>query len=129
MNIKLALIENNFIATISLHPIGLPYPSGNWIPLDEAIAAGYEEKPKFESVPDEIPLWAFRASIELNGLTSGVVNMIKDLPEPDETIAWQQWEYANWISRNHPAIDSIAEKLNLNKDQVDNLFKLGAKLI
>lgn len=78
--------------------------------------------------PAEIPLWAFRSAIALSGMTPQVVAMIDALPEPDKTVAFQQWEYANWISRNHETIDEIANALGLTPSQIDDIFRLGDSL-
>lgn len=128
MSIKIALIESGEIATVSLQNPERPYPPGNWMPLEQALELGYTYKSNTPSVPEEIPLWAFRSAIALNGLLDQVVAMIKELPEPQKTVAWQQWEYANWISRNHETVDEIASALGLTPSQVDDIFRLGDSL-
>jgi hypothetical protein len=79
-------------------------------------------------VPDEIPLWAFRSSLALNGLLTNIQTLIDGLPEPDKTVAIIQWEYGNYIVRNHPLIISLSSQLGLTETQVNNIFITGSML-
>jgi hypothetical protein len=79
-------------------------------------------------VPDEIPLWAFRSSLLLNGLDGQVTDLIDALPEPQKSVAKIQWEYGNFIVRDHPLIISLSSALGLTTEQVDNVFLTGSLL-
>lgn len=79
-------------------------------------------------IPNEVPLWAFRAILTIQGLASSVESLINTLPEPQKTVANVQWQYGNFIVRNHPLIDSLGTDLRLTKEQIDNVFKEASKL-
>lgn len=73
-------------------------------------------------IPEEIPLWAFRSALGLAGIKNNVINLIDSLPEPQKSIALEQWEYGNFILRNHPLIISLSAKLGLSTEEVDQIF-------
>lgn len=79
-------------------------------------------------IPNEVPLWAFRSILTLLNLDTQVDNLINSLPEPQKTVARVQWQYGNFIERNHPLIDSLGTNLGLTKEQIDNVFKEASKL-
>lgn len=79
--------------------------------------------------PNEIPLWSFRSILTLLNLDIQVDNLINSLPEPQKTVARVQWQYGNYIVRNHPLIDSLGTNLGLTKDQIDDIFIEASKLI
>lgn len=126
--IRIALIKNEEIITVSLQDADLPYPPGNWILEDEAIANGYKYKIQNINVPDEIPLWAFRSILKINGVSDQIPELINLLPEPDKTISLEQWERANFINRNHPVIQSIGSALGMTSEEIDNIFISGYNL-
>jgi hypothetical protein len=128
MTIKLALIEAGFISTVSLHSDGNPFPPGNWMPLDEAIAAGHQYKQSAEPTPDCIPLWAFRSAISMLGLMDAVAETIEALPDPPKTVAWQQWEYGNNPTKASELVQTLKDGLGLTDAKVDEIFRLGASL-
>jgi hypothetical protein len=81
-----------------------------------------------KSIPQEIPLWAFRAILTIEGIHASVETLINNLPEPDKTVANIQWNYGNYIERSHPLINSLGSILGLNKNQIDNIFIEASKL-
>lgn len=83
---------------------------------------------KPSDVPLEVPLWAFRASLALAGLKEQAEALIAALPEPQKTVATQQWEYGNFIERNHPLIESLGAQIGLTSVQIDDIFKTAASL-
>lgn len=80
------------------------------------------------SAPIEVPLWAFRAVLTTMGLAGNVATLIAALPEPARTVASVQWEYANYIRRDHPVIVQLAPALNLTEQDVASIFKQAALL-
>lgn len=79
-------------------------------------------------VPAEIPLWAFRVALNLTNLKGEVELLIQGLPEPQRTIALQQYEYGNIIQRNHPLIISLGDELGLTTEEIDTIFINANKL-
>jgi hypothetical protein len=83
---------------------------------------------KPSNVPPLVPLWAFRASLALAGLKNQAEALIAALPEPQKTVATQQWEYGNFIERNHPLIESLGAQIGLTGVQIDDIFKTAESL-
>lgn len=54
---------------------------------------------------------------------------IETLPEPNRSLALQQWEYSNEMLRNNPLINSMASALGLTSQDLDNLWLYAATLI
>lgn len=79
-------------------------------------------------VPTEIPLWAFRVALNLTNLKNEVEILIQGLPEPQRTVALQQYEYGNIIQRNHPLIISLGNEMGLTSEEIDKIFIDAAKL-
>lgn len=81
-----------------------------------------------KEAPIEVPLWAFRAVLTTMGLAGNVTTLIATLDEPARTVASVQWEYANFIRRDHPVIVQLAQALNLTEQDVANIFKQASLL-
>lgn len=79
-------------------------------------------------VPETISLWAFRSILTLQGLITQAEALIDSLSEPAKTVATIQWEYGNYIDRNHPLIASLGSQLGLTSEQIDNIFIEADKL-
>ena len=83
-----------------------------------------------EPIPDEIPLWAFRAALVLAGITEAAVDsLISGLPQPAKTVASIQWNYGNFIRRDHPLIDQLGGAMGLQQEDIDNVFRTAATLV
>ena len=80
-------------------------------------------------VPTTIPLWSFRTQLELRGYLPAVEALLAALPEPDKTVAGNQWEFGNFIDRQHPMILACAQQLGLSPATVDEIFIAGGKMI
>lgn len=92
-----------------------------FIPEEELPPGWTKEEPVLE-VPQTVPLWTIRAVINIAGLTTQVTDRLNALPEPQKTVAFQQWEYGNFIDRQHPLIVSLGESLGLTVKQIDEMF-------
>lgn len=103
-----------------------------FLSIDESVI--YEDQVlktwKIETIPppSEVPLWAFRAILNVMGLASNVEQLINSLEEPQKTIANIQWNYGNFIERNHPLIDSLGSQIGLDHSQIDYIFREASKL-
>jgi hypothetical protein len=80
-------------------------------------------------VPSEVPLWAFRAVLTVMGHADTIKQLLETLPEPTRTVARTQWEYANYISRNHPTIAALSPALGLTSANIDAIFRQAAQLV
>jgi len=94
--------------------------NGTWMRGNSALLA---------PIPDEVPLWAFRASLVLGGITQSQVDaLIAGLQEPAKTVATIQWNYGNYIERWHALIGQLGAQLGLSTEQIDNVFRTAATL-
>lgn len=78
--------------------------------------------------PQSVPLWAFRAVLTVQGITPQVDGLIAALPEPQKTVAQVQWEFGNFIDRDHPLIVAMGAEIGLTPDQIDDVFRQAAQL-
>lgn len=85
-------------------------------------------KTRDERVPAEIATWRFRSAIKLTGKYDAVLIVLAALEEPTKTVAFEQFEYSNTTERDHPLIEALGAQVGLNRDQLDDLFVLGASL-
>jgi hypothetical protein len=53
---------------------------------------------------------------------------IDTLPEPNRSLALQQWEYSNEMLRNNPLVASMAAGLGLTSTDLDNLWLFAKTL-
>lgn len=74
-------------------------------------------------VPEQVPMWAIRAILDLEGLTPQINAILAQLPEPDRTIVARVWEYGNYIRRASPTIESLRVALGKTHEQVDGYFR------
>lgn len=79
-------------------------------------------------VPQTITLWSFRAMLTVLGLVNAAESLMNSLPEPEKTVANIQWNYGNFIDRDHPLINTLGTQLGLTTEQIDNIFIEAAKL-
>jgi hypothetical protein len=80
-------------------------------------------------VPEDVPLWAFRASLVLGGITQSQVDALTaGLQEPAKTVATIQWNYGNYIERGHTLIGQLGAQLGLSSNQIDDVFRTAASL-
>ena len=86
------------------------------------------DKTRDERVPSEITTWRFRSAIKLTGKYDAVLIVLAALEEPTKTVAFEQFEYSNTTERDHPLIEALGAQVGLNREQLDELFVLGASL-
>lgn len=70
----------------------------------------------------QVRLWLLNNNIPLNQVDAAI-NTISDELLREKTRV--EWEYAPYIERNHPLIDSLAQYLGLTSEQIDQGF-IGA---
>lgn len=81
-----------------------------------------------QTIPPEVPLWAFRSIMTLSGLDTQITTLISGLPEPQKTIADIQWKYGNYIERNHELINTLGATIGLLSADIDNVFIAASRL-
>lgn len=73
----------------------------------------------------QIRLWLIDNNISLSSVEAAI-NTISDSKLREKTKV--EWEYAPYIERNHPLIESLAQYLGLTTAQIDQGFIDAAKL-
>jgi len=76
-------------------------------------------------LPDVTPR-QLRKTLFINGITEDqILGAINSVNDPDKTIALIEWEYSIKFERNHELVDTIGAMLNLNADQIDELWNFA----
>lgn len=73
----------------------------------------------------QIRLWLINHDISLASVEEAI-NNIEDPKTKEITLV--QWEYAPYVERNHPLIETIGSVLGMTREQIDDAF-LEASLI
>ena len=73
----------------------------------------------------QIRLWLIKNNISMN-MVYAAIETIPD-PKTKEEIS-VMWEYAPYIDRNHPLIDSLGQYLGLSPEQIDQGFVIASQL-
>ena len=73
----------------------------------------------------QVRLWLIDNNINLDDIVTAI-NSISDPLLRQKTLV--QWEYAPYVERNHPLIETIGSVLGLNSEQIDQAF-IEASLI
>lgn len=89
----------------------------------EEIAA-FEAAQGGTSVPSSITPVQLRLTLSIYGLLQAVEAEVAKLGETERIY----WQYATAIRRDNPILLGMATKMNLNKEQVDEMFIFAASL-
>ena len=73
----------------------------------------------------QVRLWLIDNDISLNNVEDAI-NTIQDIKLREKTRV--EWEYAPYIERNHPLIESLAQYLGLTSEQIDQGFIQASQL-
>lgn len=99
-------------------------PDGYIIVPDDQLPEEWEKYKQKPSVPStvtatQIRLWLVTHNINLQQID----NIINNIPDPilKATVS-VQWEYAPYVERNHPMIETLGAFLGLSKEDIDNAF-------
>lgn len=97
----------------------------NVVPLtpEEIAAAAAAALPP---VPTAVTNFQARAALLSAGLFGQVDAAIK--AQPQDSPAYQAWEYANEITRNGTLVNSVAVTLGFTATQLDDLFRQAATI-
>lgn len=89
---------------------------------------GWSDSPPPEPAPDPAAIIVSPRQIRLALLGQGITpQMVADLLSEDPA-AMVEWEYATYVERSHPLVDSLAEAFELDSEDVDALFLTAASL-
>lgn len=88
-----------------------------WIPIPTMVPENISAR--------QVRLWLIDNNINLNN----VVNIIDTIQDPilrQKTLV--EWEYAPYIERNHPLIETLGASLGLTPEQIDQGFIIASQL-
>ena len=86
--------------------------------------------PEEINIPDsitatQIRLWLVSNNISLSAVESAILSIPDDLLREKTKI---QWEYAPYVERNHPFINTLGDQLGLGPNQIDQAFIQASQL-
>jgi hypothetical protein len=110
--------------SLPFEPIDFFKPCFDQYPNPTAIVEGAtpEEILEARPVPDQVPLWALKATLDLENKLGAVEAALDQLPEIVKKKAYWIWEYGNFIHRNSQTVGFIGQVLGMNKTEIDTLF-------
>lgn len=73
----------------------------------------------------QIRLWLIDNNISLSSVENAI-NGIVDEKLREKTLV--EWEYAPYVERNHPLLDTLGEVLGLSSEQIDAAFAQASQL-
>jgi hypothetical protein len=79
-------------------------------------------------VPQSITMRQCRLQLLTIGKLADVEAAIAALPEPAKSGAQIEWEYAATVERNSPLIAQLGPALELNDEQLDEMFRVASSL-
>lgn len=95
----------------------------------EEIAHMQEIENQPTQVPHSVTPRQFRMSLVQKGIELSTVTAIIDsLPEPEQTLARINWEYATSFDRDNEMLNQMAPALNLSPADLDEIFINGQNL-
>jgi hypothetical protein len=112
-------------------PSGWKPPEGFSLVPDDQLPEGWQKIPPMPTpVPEtvtatQIRLWLVSHGISMNS----IYELISQIPDPLlKSQIEVQWEYAPYVERNHPMINTLGASLGLNSDQIDQAFREASSL-
>lgn len=91
----------------------------------QAIIDSYVPLEKFSLIsPRQIRLALLSFGFTMDQINAG----LNSLPEPQKSEALIKWEYSQSYDRNDPLTDQVAQLLTWTPEQVDELWRVAAKL-
>ena len=102
------------------------YPVDGWVWADSLDAA--MNHPQLRQQVTSITIRQARLALLQAGLLGAVEAAIAALPEPMQSAARIEWEYANEVQRHNGFVANIAPLLGLDEPALDALFLSAAAL-
>jgi hypothetical protein len=111
-------------------PSGWKPPEGFSLVPDDQLPAGWSKIPQEIPVPQtitatQIRLWLVSHGISMNQIDTTISQISDPLIKAQIEV---QWEYAPYVERNHPMINTLGASLGLNSDQIDQAFREASSL-
>jgi hypothetical protein len=112
-------------------PLGWQPPEGFSIIPDDQLPAGWSKILQEIPVPQTITATQIRLWLVNNGFSMNqIYDIISQIPDPLLKAQIEvQWEYAPYVERNHPMINTLGASLGLSSEQIDQAFREASVLL
>jgi hypothetical protein len=111
-------------------PSGWKPPEGFSLIPDDQLPARWSKIPQEIPVPQTITATQIRLWLVNNGFSmTQIYAIISQISDPLIKAQIEvQWEYAPYVERNHPMINTLGASLGLDSDQIDQAFREASSL-
>jgi len=111
-------------------PLGWKAPEGFSLIPDDQLPAGWSKIPQEIPVPQTITATQIRLWLVSHGISmTQIYTIISQITDPLIKAQIEvQWEYAPYVERNHPMINTLGASLGLDSDQIDQAFREASSL-
>lgn len=112
-------------------PAGWKPPEGFSLVPDDKLPEGWQKiPPVLPPVPETVTATQIRLWLVNNGISmNSIYQLIEQITDPLlKSKIEVQWEYAPYVERNHPMINTLGAALGLNSDQIDDAFRQASML-
>lgn len=112
-------------------PLGWKPPEGFSLIPDDQLPQGWSKIPQEIPVPPtvtatQIRLWLVNHGFSMNQIYETISQISDPLLKAQIEV---QWEYAPYVERNHPMINTLGASLGLDSDQIDQAFREASVLL
>lgn len=73
----------------------------------------------------QIRLWLVNNNMSLTGVENAINSIVNEQLRESTLV---EWEYAPYVERNHPMVETLGQVLGLNSNQIDQAFIEASKL-
>lgn len=98
--------------------------NGEIVEFDDPLATSVKPKYYVDLTPRQL-----RQVLVLNGISLDLISaQLAQLPEPQKSLAYIEWEYSTAMKRHNPLVGQMATALGLSEAQVDAMWEAASKL-
>lgn len=109
-------VEDTFQRVVEIQETGVIL-TRTWIPAPVVVPETISAR--------QIRLWLVNNNISLTSVENAI-NSIDNEQLRESTLV--EWEYAPYVERNHPMVETLGQVLGLNNNQIDQAFIEAVKL-
>lgn len=111
-------------------PSGWKPPEGFSLIPDDKLPEGWNKIPQEIPVPSMVTATQIRLWLVNHGFSmTQIYAIISQISDPLLKAQIEvQWEYAPYVERNHPMINTLGTSLGLDSDQIDQAFREASSL-
>ncbi len=112
-------------------PLGWKAPEGFSLIPDDQLPAGWSKISQEIPVPSTITATQIRLWLVNNGFSMNqIYDIISQIQDPLLKAQIEvQWEYAPYVERDHPMINTLGASLGLSSQQIDQAFREASVLL